>query len=103
MFGALCCLGWQGIKCAAELMFCHSMVSCVGAWKQPLTHLDMRLRVSTCALSAHCCRRLLDDNRELFVPELQEVVRPHPHFMLFATQNPPGLYAGRKALSRAFR
>jgi len=37
------------------------------------------------------------------VPELQEVVKPHPHFMLFATQNPPGLYAGRKTLSRAFR
>lgn len=47
--------------------------------------------------------RLLDDNRELFVPELQEVVRPHPNFMLFATQNPPGAYAGRKVLSRAFR
>ncbi|KAF6262490.1 hypothetical protein COO60DRAFT_1699221 [Scenedesmus sp. NREL 46B-D3] len=47
--------------------------------------------------------RLLDDNRELFVPELQEAVQPHPHFMLFATQNPPGAYAGRKALSRAFR
>lgn len=47
--------------------------------------------------------RLLDDNRELFVPELQEVVQPHPHFMLFATQNPPGIYAGRKTLSRAFR
>jgi len=47
--------------------------------------------------------RLLDDNRELVVPETQEVVRPHPHFMLFATQNPPGLYAGRKILSRAFR
>ncbi|KAG1662050.1 hypothetical protein FOA52_005297, partial [Chlamydomonas sp. UWO 241] len=47
--------------------------------------------------------RLLDDNRELFVPETQEVVRPHPHFLLFATQNPPGLYAGRKVLSRAFR
>jgi len=47
--------------------------------------------------------RLLDDNRELVVPETQEVVRPHPHFMLFATQNPPGLYAGRKVLSRAFR
>lgn len=47
--------------------------------------------------------RLLDDNRELVVPETQEVVRPHPHFMLFATQNPPGMYAGRKALSRAFR
>ncbi|KAK0528599.1 AAA ATPase midasin [Tilletia horrida] len=47
--------------------------------------------------------RLLDDNRELIIPETGEVVRPHPHFMLFATQNPPGLYAGRKVLSRAFR
>jgi midasin len=47
--------------------------------------------------------RLLDDNRELVITETQEVVRPHPHFMLFATQNPPGLYAGRKVLSRAFR
>ncbi|KAL1551716.1 midasin-like isoform X1 [Salvia divinorum] len=47
--------------------------------------------------------RLLDDNRELFVPELQETIRAHPDFMLFATQNPPGVYAGRKMLSRAFR
>ncbi|KAL2047257.1 hypothetical protein N7G274_001276 [Stereocaulon virgatum] len=47
--------------------------------------------------------RLLDDNRELLIPETQQVVRPHPGFMLFATQNPPGLYGGRKALSRAFR
>ena len=47
--------------------------------------------------------RLLDDNRELVIPETQEVVRPHPNFMLFATQNPPALYAGRKVLSRAFR
>lgn len=47
--------------------------------------------------------RLLDDNRELVVAELQETIRPHPHFMLFGTQNPPGTYAGRKALSRAFR
>lgn len=47
--------------------------------------------------------RLLDDNRELVIPETQEIVRPHPHFMLFATQNPSGLYAGRKVLSRAFR
>ena len=36
--------------------------------------------------------RLLDDNRELFIPETQEVVHPHPNFMLFATQNPAGLY-----------
>ncbi|KAK8382137.1 hypothetical protein O3P69_015242 [Scylla paramamosain] len=47
--------------------------------------------------------RLLDDNRELFIPETQDTVRAHPHFMLFATQNPPGLYGGRKVLSRAFR
>ncbi|KAI6151423.1 midasin [Pisolithus thermaeus] len=47
--------------------------------------------------------RLLDDNRELVISETHEVVRPHPHFMLFATQNPPGLYGGRKVLSRAFR
>ncbi|KAJ3798746.1 P-loop containing nucleoside triphosphate hydrolase protein [Lentinula aff. detonsa] len=47
--------------------------------------------------------RLLDDNRELIIPETGEIVRPHPHFVLFATQNPSGLYAGRKVLSRAFR
>ena len=47
--------------------------------------------------------RLLDDNRELLLPETGETVRPHPHFMLFATQNPPGSYGGRKVLSRAFR
>ncbi|CAB4255465.1 similar to Saccharomyces cerevisiae YLR106C MDN1 Huge dynein-related AAA-type ATPase (midasin), forms extended pre-60S particle with the Rix1 complex (Rix1p-Ipi1p-Ipi3p) [Maudiozyma barnettii] len=47
--------------------------------------------------------RLLDDNRELFIPETQEVIHPHPDFMLFATQNPPGVYGGRKVLSRAFR
>uniref|UniRef100_A0A8C0HJP3 Midasin n=1 Tax=Chelonoidis abingdonii TaxID=106734 RepID=A0A8C0HJP3_CHEAB len=47
--------------------------------------------------------RLLDDNRELFITETQEAVRAHPRFMLFATQNPPGLYGGRKVLSRAFR
>lgn len=47
--------------------------------------------------------RLLDDNRELFIPETQQIVHPHPDFMLFATQNPPGVYGGRKVLSRAFR
>ncbi|RIA85786.1 P-loop containing nucleoside triphosphate hydrolase protein [Glomus cerebriforme] len=47
--------------------------------------------------------RLLDDNRELLIPETQEIVKPHKDFMLFATQNPPGLYGGRKVLSRAFR
>lgn len=47
--------------------------------------------------------RVLDDNRELFIAETQTLVRAHPNFMLFATQNPPGLYGGRKTLSRAFK
>ena len=47
--------------------------------------------------------RLLDDNRELLIPETQEIVKPHENFRLFATQNPPGMYGGRKVLSRAFR
>ncbi|KAF5303068.1 hypothetical protein FQR65_LT08397 [Abscondita terminalis] len=47
--------------------------------------------------------RVLDDNRELFIPETHQVVKAHRDFVLFATQNPPGLYGGRKVLSRAFR
>ena len=47
--------------------------------------------------------RVLDDNRELYIPETQVLVKAHPNFMLFATQNPPGLYGGRKTLSRAFK
>eukprot|EP00563_Minutocellus_polymorphus_P011097 CAMPEP_0181061420 /NCGR_PEP_ID=MMETSP1070-20121207/22512_1 /TAXON_ID=265543 /ORGANISM="Minutocellus polymorphus, Strain NH13" /LENGTH=5087 /DNA_ID=CAMNT_0023141375 /DNA_START=277 /DNA_END=15540 /DNA_ORIENTATION=+ len=47
--------------------------------------------------------RLLDDNRELYLPEINETVSPHPNFRLFATQNPSGVYGGRKPLSRAFR
>jgi MoxR-like ATPase len=48
--------------------------------------------------------RLLDENRELIIPETGQVVQAHPHFALFATQNPSGgRYAGRKTLSPAFR
>ncbi|XP_025407976.1 midasin-like [Sipha flava] len=47
--------------------------------------------------------RVLDDNRELFIPETQTTIKAHPGFRLFATQNPPGLYGGRKILSRAFK
>ena len=47
--------------------------------------------------------RLLDDNRELYLSEINEVLKPHPSFRLFATQNPSGAYGGRKPLSRAFR
>lgn len=31
-------------------------------------------------------------NRELYIPETQETVKPHPNFLLFATQNPAGIY-----------
>ncbi|RNF03864.1 MDN1, midasin-like protein [Trypanosoma rangeli] len=47
--------------------------------------------------------RLLDDNRELFVADTQETIKPHPDLRIFATQNPAGIYGGRKLLSRAFR
>ena len=46
--------------------------------------------------------QLLDDNREIFVHELNMTIKAHPRFQLFATQNPVGTYAGRKRLSRAF-
>ena len=47
--------------------------------------------------------RLLDDNKELLIPETGEVIKPVKGFQLFATQNPPGIYGGRKPLSRAFK
>ncbi|POM85169.1 AAA domain (dynein-related subfamily) family protein [Cryptosporidium meleagridis] len=48
--------------------------------------------------------RLLDRNREIFIPETGEMIKAHEDFMLFATQNPAGsIYGGRKALSQAFR
>jgi MoxR-like ATPase len=46
--------------------------------------------------------RLLDDNRELYIPEINQVIVPHSDFRIFATQNPLD-YAGRKELSVAFR
>lgn len=40
--------------------------------------------------------RVLDENRELYIPETQTTVKANCKFRLFATQNPPGLYGGRK-------
>ncbi|KAF9764267.1 Midasin [Nosema granulosis] len=45
--------------------------------------------------------RLLDDNREIFIPQINETIKPHPDFRIFATQNLE--YGGRKGLSKAFR
>lgn len=45
--------------------------------------------------------RLLDDNRELYVPETDETITPHPNFRLFATQNIN--YGGRHGLAKSFR
>ncbi len=42
--------------------------------------------------------RVLDDNRELYIPETQVTVKANEKFRLFATQNPPGLYGGRKVI-----
>ncbi|GAW82891.1 dynein-related AAA-type ATPase [Plasmodium gonderi] len=49
--------------------------------------------------------RILDDNKELYIPELKRYVKAHKDFMLFATQNPANNnnYLGRKELSKAFR
>ncbi|CAF1389080.1 unnamed protein product, partial [Rotaria sp. Silwood1] len=48
--------------------------------------------------------RLLDDNRQLYLSETNELINAHERFQLFATQNPAGeQYSGRKRLSRAFR
>ena len=47
--------------------------------------------------------RLLDDNRELHIVETQTVVKAHPRFRIFATQNPTEGYGGRKELSEAFK
>ena len=40
--------------------------------------------------------RVLDDNRELFIAETKITVKAHPHFMLFATQNPAGEWKAAK-------
>ena len=47
--------------------------------------------------------RVLDDNRQLYIPETQQTITASPGFRLFGTQNPPGLYGGRKVLSKAFK
>jgi hypothetical protein len=59
-------------------------------------------RVGQCQISCDylftelVAMQVLDDNRELFIPETQELVTADPNFLLFGTQNPPGTYGGRK-------
>ncbi len=47
--------------------------------------------------------RLLDDNREIYIAETQTMLKAHPMFRVFATQNPTEGYGGRKELSEAFK
>ena len=46
---------------------------------------------------------LLDYNQETFIVETQTTIKAHPHFRIFATQNPTEGYGGRKQLSEAFK
>ena len=47
--------------------------------------------------------RLLDDNRELYIPELNKVIKANKNFRIFASMNPSENYIGRKDLSDAFK
>ncbi|VWU52702.1 dynein-related AAA-type ATPase, putative, partial [Hepatocystis sp. ex Piliocolobus tephrosceles] len=49
--------------------------------------------------------RILDDNKEIYIPEMKTYIKAHKDFMLFATQNPANNndYLGRKELSKALR
>jgi midasin len=47
--------------------------------------------------------RLLDDNRELYLPESNTVIKAHENFRIFAAMNPSETYAGREDLSDAFK
>lgn len=87
-----------GLFC--EFEFVHDkVISCV-----VIMNIDCRDELNLAPSDIlEALNRLLDDNRELLIPETGEIVRPAPGFFLFATQNPPGAYGGRKPLSRAFR
>ncbi|XP_955288.1 uncharacterized protein TA18495 [Theileria annulata] len=51
-----------------------------------------------------CLNRILDDNKEIYISETNEVIKCHENFMLFATQNPcDSIYGGRKQLSSSFK
>ncbi|KAK6056184.1 ATPase family protein, partial [Cooperia oncophora] len=64
-------------------------------------HTDVQDMCALLCAKLAVCAPLLDDNRELYVPETNAVIKAHPRFRLFATQNPAGSYGGRKRLSRA--
>ena len=45
----------------------------------------------------------MDDNRELYLPESNTVIKAHENFRIFAAMNPSETYTGRKDLSEAFK
>ena len=45
---------------------------------------------------------ILDEKQSLFIPELNEEIKAHPEFQIFATQNPVNQGGGRKFLPKNF-
>ena len=45
---------------------------------------------------------ILDEKQTLFIPELNEEIKAHPEFQIFATQNPVNQGGGRKFLPKNF-
>uniref|UniRef100_F6H5X0 Midasin n=1 Tax=Vitis vinifera TaxID=29760 RepID=F6H5X0_VITVI len=93
-------LGSYVTDASGKLVF-HEGVLVKGVWNGYLIVLDKLNLASSDMLEA--LNQLLDDNRELFVPELRETMPAQLDFMPFSTLNPPTLYGGHKMLSRAFR
>ena len=59
---------------------------------------SMRRAAPACPSQRWCC--LPVPARSELTPLSPLQIKPHPHFMLFATQNPPGTYGGRKVCCR---
>ena len=96
LFSCIC----NSLKCAYLLSLCNFTATwwslfLMNHFKFKILIIDGWLSISNRSLCIDYLQ-LLDDNRELFIAETQEMVSAHPRFMLFATQNPPGQYGGRK-------
>ena len=85
----------QGEGALADLNFWHFLGVLVEAMRQGYWIILDELNLAPSEV-LEALNRVLDDNRELFIAETQTTVKANHNFRLFATQNPPGLYGGRK-------